>query len=164
MLSTNESTLSFEKAIQEIDAIIKLAGLSGWYSLGDKIGEQHNAEIFLAWPQKGVVDFTWSDDNDEVKNKHLMALVIDDFAHLDSFIGLFGMYMLKASGAVKNPSPMFDALYKRMSEKLTMVAEWSAAKFGMEWGLGKKLHKDKDMQTAANLVKDMAQVFDKYHS
>jgi hypothetical protein len=162
MLASNETTLSFEKAIKEIDAIVRLAGLSWGYSLWDKCGEQHNAEIFLAWPQK-VHSFS-GDDPDEENQKMLLALVADDFAHLDSLIGLFAMYMIKASGAAKNPSPMFDVLYKRMSDKLNKVAEWSAAQFGMSGGLGKKLHKDQDMQRASDIIKEIANIFTKQHS
>lgn len=166
MLATNETTLSFEKAIEEINAIIKLAGLSWGYSLWDKTWEKHNMEIFLAAPKKPVPNFAanWEDDEDKIFNDNMAAMLADDFTHLTSFIGIFWLFMIKASGAVKNPSTTFDLLYDRMSTKLKNVANGAAVQFGTEWIYGKNLHKDTDIQTAANLVKDIAKVFDKYHS
>lgn len=165
MLSTTDNTIPFDKAIEEINAIAKLAGLSGGYSFGDRAWELHNMEIFLAAPKK-TMGFSpnGEDDEEDIQKEALMWLVIDDFAHLNAFMGMFAMYLLKASGAIKNPSPVFDALYQRLTSKLNQVADGSAAKFGIDWGLGKKLHKDKDMQRASDILKDIANLFTKYHS
>lgn len=166
MLASNETTLSFEKAIQEINAIVKLAGLSGGYSFWDKTGEEHNMEIFLAAPKKLTPNFAanWDDDDDEAMRDSLSALLADDFNHLNSFIGIFGMYMIKASGAVRNPSTTFDLLYDRMHHKLMQLSEWAAVRFSQHWPMGEKLGKDKDIQTASMLIKDIANLFTKYHS
>lgn len=118
-LASKENIMSFEQAIKEIKAIIKLAGLSGWYTLGKPETNQHDVDIFLAdlpsWAHKS---FAPGSELDDATKEAVMTLLADDMAHCSSAFKLAMSYLLKIDGLAVMPSPITQPLMRIIHENL----------------------------------------------
>lgn len=124
-LATHNDHIPFDKAIQEINGIIKLAGLTWFYSFGKTWyhpRDHHAIEMLYTERPKDITSSEMLEASPELQKK-MQAFLADDDANVSATIRFLGAYILKMSAYLQIPSSLYDEVINSSVKVLHQVAD-----------------------------------------
>ena len=123
-MATFNDNIPFDKAIQEINGIIKLAGLTWFYSFGKNgcsAWEHHAMEMLYTQRPEEITSSEMLEASPALQKK-MKAFLSDDDANISCAIRFLGAYILKLSAYLQIPSPLYDEVINTSVKALMQVA------------------------------------------